>query len=87
MTVAMAAVFLKERVRRYRWWAVIVGFAGIVVMLAPHFDVIWRERRPVRRRLDRNERARRRSLAASPRRAGDHSTTRVGLSATGRATL
>jgi drug/metabolite transporter (DMT)-like permease len=38
MTVAMAAVFLKERVRRYRWWAVIVGFAGIVVMLAPHFD-------------------------------------------------
>jgi drug/metabolite transporter (DMT)-like permease len=38
MTVALAAVFLKERVRAYRWWAVIVGFGGIVVMLAPHFD-------------------------------------------------
>ena len=22
----------------YRWWAVIVGFIGILVMLAPHFD-------------------------------------------------
>jgi hypothetical protein len=86
MTVAMAAVFLKERVRRYRWWAVIVGFAGIVVMLAPHFDVIWRERRPVRR-SEMSGRAGRRSWAASPRQAGDHSTTRVGLSATGRATL
>ncbi len=38
MTVALAAVFLKERVRMYRWWAVIVGFIGILVMLAPHFD-------------------------------------------------
>ncbi len=39
ITVAMAAVFLKERVRIYRWSAVIVGFVGILVMLAPHFDL------------------------------------------------
>jgi drug/metabolite transporter (DMT)-like permease len=38
ITVALAAVFLKERVRIYRWTAVIVGFVGIVVMLAPYFD-------------------------------------------------
>jgi drug/metabolite transporter (DMT)-like permease len=38
ITVAMAALFLKERVRIYRWSVVIVGFAGILVMLAPHFD-------------------------------------------------
>jgi drug/metabolite transporter (DMT)-like permease len=38
ITVAMAAVFLKERVRIYRWSAVIAGFVGILVMLAPHFD-------------------------------------------------
>src|SRR5215470_10714682 len=38
MTVAMAAIFLRERVRVYRWSAVIVGFIGILVMLAPHFD-------------------------------------------------
>ncbi len=38
ITVAMAAIFLKERVRVYRWSAVTVGFIGILVMLAPHFD-------------------------------------------------
>jgi drug/metabolite transporter (DMT)-like permease len=38
-TVAMAAIFLRERVRFYRWSAVIVGFAGILVMLGPHFDL------------------------------------------------
>jgi drug/metabolite transporter (DMT)-like permease len=38
MTVALAAVFLKERVRMYRWWAVIIGFSGILVMLIPQFD-------------------------------------------------
>ncbi len=38
ITVAMAAIFLKERVRIYRWSAVIVGFVGVLVMLAPHFD-------------------------------------------------
>jgi drug/metabolite transporter (DMT)-like permease len=39
ITVAMSAIFLKERVRIYRWTAVIVGFFGILVMLAPYFDV------------------------------------------------
>jgi drug/metabolite transporter (DMT)-like permease len=38
ITVAMAAIFLKERVRIYRWMAVITGFVGILVMLAPHLD-------------------------------------------------
>jgi drug/metabolite transporter (DMT)-like permease len=39
ITVAMAAMFLGERVRIYRWSAVIVGFTGILVMLGPHFDL------------------------------------------------
>src|SRR5712692_3043983 len=39
ITVAMAAIFLKERVRIYRWSAVIVGFSGVLVMLAPHLEV------------------------------------------------
>jgi drug/metabolite transporter (DMT)-like permease len=38
MTVALSAIFLKERVRVYRWSAVIVGFAGVLVMLSPHLD-------------------------------------------------
>jgi drug/metabolite transporter (DMT)-like permease len=38
-TVAMSAIFLKERVRIYRWSAVIVGFCGVLVMLAPHLDI------------------------------------------------
>ena len=38
ITVALAALLLKERVRIYRWSAVIVGFIGILVMLAPYFD-------------------------------------------------
>lgn len=38
-TVALAAVVLKERVRVYRWSAVVVGFAGVIVMLIPQFDV------------------------------------------------
>jgi len=37
ITVALAAVILKERVRIYRWSAVIVGFFGVIVMLIPHF--------------------------------------------------
>jgi drug/metabolite transporter (DMT)-like permease len=37
-TVALAALILKERVRIYRWSAVIVGFVGILVMLAPNLD-------------------------------------------------
>ncbi len=39
ITVALAAVVLKERVRIYRWSAVIIGFIGVIVMLVPHFDV------------------------------------------------
>jgi drug/metabolite transporter (DMT)-like permease len=39
ITVALAAIVLKERVRVYRWSAVLVGFAGVIVMLVPHFDV------------------------------------------------
>jgi drug/metabolite transporter (DMT)-like permease len=38
ITVVFAALFLKEKVRIYRWSAVIAGFAGVLVMLWPHFD-------------------------------------------------
>lgn len=38
ITVVFAAVFLKEKVRIYRWSAVIVGLIGILVMLWPQFD-------------------------------------------------
>ena len=37
-SVALAALVLKERVRIYRWSAVIVGFIGVLVVLAPHFS-------------------------------------------------
>jgi drug/metabolite transporter (DMT)-like permease len=37
-TVALAALILKERVRIFRWSAVIVGFFGILVMLVPNLD-------------------------------------------------
>ncbi|HWV41394.1 DMT family transporter [Pseudorhodoplanes sp.] len=37
-TVVLSAIFLKERVRIYRWSAVILGFVGVLVMLWPHFD-------------------------------------------------
>ncbi len=39
ITVAFSAMFLKEKVRLYRWSAVVVGFAGVVVMLWPHLDL------------------------------------------------
>jgi drug/metabolite transporter (DMT)-like permease len=39
ITVALAALILKERVRVYRWSAVGVGFVGVIVMLIPQFDV------------------------------------------------
>jgi drug/metabolite transporter (DMT)-like permease len=39
ITVALAALLLHERVRIYRWSAVVVGFLGTLVMLVPHFDV------------------------------------------------
>ena len=34
--VALAAIFLGEVVRFWRWGAVFVGFAGVLVMLSPH---------------------------------------------------
>jgi drug/metabolite transporter (DMT)-like permease len=38
ITVALSAVVLKERVRIYRWSAVVVGFAGVIIMLVPQFE-------------------------------------------------
>ena len=40
ITVAMAALILKERVRRYRWSAVSIGLVGVIVMIWPYLD-IW----------------------------------------------
>lgn len=34
--VALAAIFLGEKVRRFRWAAVAAGFAGVILMLSPH---------------------------------------------------
>src|SRR5215475_3630714 len=39
ITVALAALVLKEPVRAYRWSAVVVGFGGVVVMLWPYLNV------------------------------------------------
>jgi drug/metabolite transporter (DMT)-like permease len=39
ITVALAAVILKEKVRVFRWTAVAIGFVGVIVMLIPHLDV------------------------------------------------
>ena len=36
IAVALSAVLLKEEVRIYRWSAVAIGFAGVIVMLWPH---------------------------------------------------
>jgi len=36
--VALAALVLKERVRIYRWSAVVIGFIGVLVVLGPHFS-------------------------------------------------
>lgn len=38
ITVALAALILKERVRLFRWSAVAVGFAGVIVMLIPNLN-------------------------------------------------
>jgi drug/metabolite transporter (DMT)-like permease len=38
ISVALAALILKERVRIYRWSAVTIGFIGVLVVLAPHFS-------------------------------------------------
>jgi drug/metabolite transporter (DMT)-like permease len=37
--VALSALVLTERVRIYRWSAVIIGFLGVLVVLAPHLGV------------------------------------------------
>jgi drug/metabolite transporter (DMT)-like permease len=39
IVVALAALILKERVRRYRWSAVAIGFFGVIVMLTPYLDL------------------------------------------------
>jgi drug/metabolite transporter (DMT)-like permease len=39
ITVALAAMILKEQVRIYRWTAVAIGFVGVVVMLWPFLDI------------------------------------------------
>jgi drug/metabolite transporter (DMT)-like permease len=39
ITVALAALVLKERVRLFRWSAVAVGFVGVMVMLIPNLNV------------------------------------------------
>lgn len=36
LTVALAAIILKEEVKVYRWSAVGVGFCGILLMVVPH---------------------------------------------------
>jgi drug/metabolite transporter (DMT)-like permease len=39
ITVALAALILKEHVRAYRWSAVAIGFSGVIVMMWPYLDV------------------------------------------------
>lgn len=39
LIVALAGLLLGERVRVYRWSAVIVGLVGVIVMLAPHLSI------------------------------------------------
>lgn len=39
ITVVLAALILGEQVRIYRWTAVMVGFAGIIVMLWPYLNL------------------------------------------------
>ncbi|MGE3150185.1 MAG: DMT family transporter [Pseudorhodoplanes sp.] len=39
ITVGLAALFLKERVRIYRWSAVFIGFAGVLIMLWPYLSL------------------------------------------------
>lgn len=38
VTVVLAALFLGETVRFYRWTAVAVGFVGVVIMISPHLS-------------------------------------------------
>ena len=41
ITVILAACFLKERVRLFRWFATCVGFLGILVMVSPYVEGQW----------------------------------------------
>jgi drug/metabolite transporter (DMT)-like permease len=34
----LAMVFLGERIHRYRWGALILGFVGVLIMIGPHFS-------------------------------------------------
>ncbi|MEN9753749.1 MAG: hypothetical protein RLZ07_131 [Pseudomonadota bacterium] len=38
VATALAALLLKENVRTYRWAAIVIGFAGTLLMAAPHFS-------------------------------------------------
>ncbi len=38
LVVVLAALVLRERVQGYRWAGVIVGFLGVLIMLAPHLQ-------------------------------------------------
>ncbi len=39
VTVVLAALILKEKVRTHRWYAVAAGFGGVMVMLWPYLDL------------------------------------------------
>jgi drug/metabolite transporter (DMT)-like permease len=39
ITVALAALILREKVHIFRWSAVIVGFIGVMMALAPHLSI------------------------------------------------
>jgi drug/metabolite transporter (DMT)-like permease len=43
INVALAAIFLGEKVHVFRWTAVAVGFVGVMVMLSPHLFGAGRE--------------------------------------------
>lgn len=39
ITVVLAAWLLRERVRVYRWSAVVIGFIGVIIMVSPHLGL------------------------------------------------
>ena len=39
VTVMLAALILKERVRVFRWTAIAIGFVGVVIAMAPHLSI------------------------------------------------
>jgi drug/metabolite transporter (DMT)-like permease len=48
IVLALSGPILKERVSRAQWWAVLVGFAAVIVILQPGFKVIeWFHLLPV----------------------------------------